>query len=108
MIRCSVIAPPAPPADRSAHARAEWLRLRAWLSTISPQDVGRSILALSVGGFALWLAIATWPALLPFFIGAALAYAVLPLVNAMDTVLPRFLASLIAMVMVLAGSWPSS
>ncbi len=51
----------------------------------------------------MWLTIATWPALLPFFIGAALAYAVLPLVNAMDTVLPRFLASLFAMVIVLAG-----
>jgi predicted PurR-regulated permease PerM len=92
----------APPADSSARARAEWRRLRERLLSISPRALGRGLLAATVVGAGLWLAIGTWPALLPFAIGGVIAYAVLPIVNALDRVMPRVLASLLGILLVLA------
>jgi len=40
--------------------------------------------------------VASWPALLPFLVGAVLAYAVLPLANRLDKFMPRVLAALLA------------
>ena len=42
------------------------------------------------------LAVASWPALAPFIVGAVIAYAVLPIANRLDRFMPRVLAALIA------------
>lgn len=65
----------APARDR---ARAEWRLLGARLSTVSPQAVGRGLLAVTVVAVSAGFAAATWPALLPFALGGLLAYAIYP------------------------------
>jgi predicted PurR-regulated permease PerM len=84
----------APAVDRS---RAEWRLLRARLSTITPQALGRGILSTVVLVVALVLARATWPALLPFAIGGLLAYTIYPVVDRLDRVMPRALAAALAL-----------
>ncbi len=84
----------APAVDRS---RAEWRLLLARLSTITPQALGRGILAMVVVVIAAWLAAATWPSLLPFAIGGLLAYTIYPLVGRLDRFMPRVLAAALAL-----------
>ena len=48
----------------------------------------------------LAVAAGTWPALMPFLVGAVIAYSVLPLVNRLDTILPRGLAALVSVLAV--------
>jgi predicted PurR-regulated permease PerM len=50
-----------------------------------------------------WLAVETWPALLPFAAGGIIAYALLPLVDMLDRVMPRFLAALVSVTAVFVG-----
>jgi predicted PurR-regulated permease PerM len=83
-----------PAANRS---RAEWRLLRTRLSTITPQSLGRGILAAVVVVVCGWLAAATWPALLPFAVGGLLAYTIYPVVGFFDRFLPRVLAAAIAL-----------
>ena len=78
-------------------SRAEWALLRARLATITPQAIGRGTLSLVVVLVAAWLAVATWPSLLPFAIGGLLAYTIYPLVGVLDRVMPRVLAAAIAL-----------
>jgi len=85
-----------------AHAAAEWAALRARLQTITPQAVGRGLLTLAAIGGTVWLAAASWPALVPFVVGGLLAYELLPLVDALDRVLPRSLAALVSVLAALA------
>jgi predicted PurR-regulated permease PerM len=85
-----------PARDRS---RAEWALLRARLSTITPQAVGRGILSVVVLVIAGQLAIATWPSLLPFAIGGLLAYTIYPLVDLLGQVMPRVLAAALALIL---------
>lgn len=73
-------ASPAPPAYPSWRVLARWLLVA---------------LALYAVGWLLWNA---GPALLPFVIGLVLAYLLLPLVNALDRSMPRWLAILIVYV----------
>jgi predicted PurR-regulated permease PerM len=80
--------------DRRAHAAAEWAALRGRLQTVTPQAIGRTALTFAAIGATLWLAAATWPAVLPFVVGGLLAYELLPVVDALDRVLPRSLAAL--------------
>lgn len=89
----------APAVDRS---RAEWRLLRARLSTITPQALGRGLIAVALVAAALWLSAATWPALLPFAVGGVLAYAVYPLVGMLDRFLPRVVAATLAILFGLA------
>lgn len=84
------------PQDRRAYARARWAALGDRLATITPGAIGRTVLSLSVIGATAALTIATWPALAPFAAGAILAYAVLPLANRLDRVMPRVLAAIVA------------
>jgi predicted PurR-regulated permease PerM len=81
---------------------AEWARLRARVRAIGPRAVGRGVLAGVVLVAGLWLGAATWPALLPFAIGAVIAYVALPLVNALDSIMPRTLAALLSVLLILA------
>jgi predicted PurR-regulated permease PerM len=82
--------------DARAHARQRWAALRDRLSTVTPESVGRMLLALSVASLALGLAAASWPALAPFVVGVVIAYAVLPIANRLDRFMPRVLAALLA------------
>ncbi len=78
-------------------SRAEWRLLAARISTITPQALGRGLLATLVVAISAWLAAATWPSLLPFAIGGLLAYTIYPLVGVLDRVMPRVLAAAIAL-----------
>lgn len=48
-----------------------------------------------------WLLWSTWPAMLPFVFGAAVAYIVLPIVNWLDKIFPRIVAIVLTLVGVL-------
>jgi predicted PurR-regulated permease PerM len=84
----------APAVDRS---KGEWRLLRARLSTITPQALGRGVLSTVVVVVAAVLAKETWPALLPFAIGGLLAYTIYPVVDRLDRVMPRVLAAALAL-----------
>jgi predicted PurR-regulated permease PerM len=84
-------------------ARAEWGRLRARLATVTPGAVGRAGLTAGAVLVVLGVALGTWPAMLPFLIGGVIAYAVLPLVNRLDGLVPRPLAALLSVLAVLAA-----
>jgi predicted PurR-regulated permease PerM len=86
--------------DRAARA---WRRVGYRVRSTTPSDVVH--LAMVVGALALivWLAVATWPALAPFVAGAIVAYALLPLVNRLDRVMPRLLAVVVALVLFVAA-----
>jgi predicted PurR-regulated permease PerM len=91
--------------DRSAqrsHAAAEWAALRERLQTVTPQALGRTVLVVASIGLATWLAVASWPALLPFVIGGLIAYQLLPVVDALDRAMPRPLAALISVLTAVA------
>jgi predicted PurR-regulated permease PerM len=81
---------------RRTRAAAEWAELRDRLLTVTPQAVGRVILTIVAAAGALALAVATWPAFLPFIIGGLLAYALLPVVDSLDRVMPRVLAAIVS------------
>jgi predicted PurR-regulated permease PerM len=83
-----------PEARRRAGAR--WRGAADRLRSIGPGALGRGLLALAVLALGGWLSVATWPALAPFLVGAVIAYAVLPVANRLDRVMPRVLAALIA------------
>jgi predicted PurR-regulated permease PerM len=83
-------------------ARASWAALGNRLRTVTPAAVGRAALGVVVIAAVLAGTVATWPTLLPFAIGGLLAYAVLPVVDALDRVLPRSIAAATAMLGALA------
>ena len=99
--------PTAPSADpraaRKATAARRWADLRDGVATTTPQAIGRGLLAVAVIGGSLWLAAATWPTLLPFVIGGLIAYMLLPVVDALDQVLPRGVAAAVSVLGVLAA-----
>jgi predicted PurR-regulated permease PerM len=82
--------------EHVAHASGRWATLRARLGTVSPEALGRVAVAIVAIGASAWLVAATWPALMPFLAGAVIAYAVLPIANALDRFMPRILASVLA------------
>ena len=87
---------------RRAYAAAEWAALRERVATITPRSIGRAILAAAAIGGTAWLAAASWPALVPFVVGGLLAYALLPVVDALDRILPRSLAALASVLAAIA------
>ncbi|HEX5015020.1 MAG TPA: AI-2E family transporter [Candidatus Limnocylindrales bacterium] len=89
-------------AARQAYASGQWAAVRDRLRTVTPQSIGRAALTVAALGGAAWLTAASWPALLPFVIGGLLAYELLPVVDALDRVLPRALAALVAVLAALA------
>jgi predicted PurR-regulated permease PerM len=78
------------------HARERWHVLADRLRTIRPEALAKGAIGVTLIGTAVWLAVASWPALAPFVIGAVLAYAVLPIANRLDAFMPRWLAALLA------------
>jgi predicted PurR-regulated permease PerM len=90
-------------ATRASRAAAEWSAVRARIRTITPRALARAGLAAAVAGGVAAATIGTWPALLPFAIGGIIAYTLLPVVDALDRVMPRPLAAIVAMTTVVAG-----
>jgi predicted PurR-regulated permease PerM len=90
----------ASPEAREASIR-EWRGLKARLQTITPRSLARGGLLAVAVAVPAWVAIASWPALLPFVAGLVLAYAVLPLANRLDRYMPRWLAALVSILLAL-------
>ena len=57
-------------------AQADWARLRARLATVTPGALARAGLTTAAALVVLGVALGTWPAVLPFMVGAVIAYAV--------------------------------
>src|SRR5512139_2614224 len=81
---------------------SEWQKLSQSTRRTRPVTVARY--ALVLGGLAalVWLANTAWQSLVPFVVGGFIAYAVLPLVNRLDRIMPPWLASLVVVLGVLA------
>jgi len=62
----------------------------------------RFLLMMVANVVLYWLVRASWPAPLPFVVGGAIAYIVLPVVNALDRVMPRLVAAVITVALVIA------
>jgi predicted PurR-regulated permease PerM len=102
--------PPAKPEDtgedqlaaRVEQSRQTWRKFGMRVKSITPASLARFVLAASVA-VALFLVLkATWVALTPFIFGAIVAYVVLPFVNWLDRLMPRFLAVVLVLVGVVA------
>ncbi len=85
----------ASPAART-RARERWHVLADRLRTIRPEAIAKGAIGAVLIVVSTELVAASWPALMPFLVGAVLAYAVLPLANRLDAFMPRFLAALLA------------
>lgn len=96
---------PSPPDTLEAAAgrgQEAWRRLGQRLRSITPAGVVRFLLTIGALATIVWLIWYTWLALIPFVVGGVIAYMVLPLVNRLDRVMPRFLAILLALSLVVA------
>jgi predicted PurR-regulated permease PerM len=89
-----------PPEERrlraaAAAGEAAWQRLWLRMRSITPAGLARFLLA--TGGIVLVgeILLSSWLALVPFQVGLVLAYLVLPIVDLLDRVLPRWLAALV-------------
>lgn len=85
-----------------AKAAAEWSALRDRIQTITPAAAGRGALVVAVLVAIAAAIAATWPQMLPFAVGGLIAWAVLPIVDSLDRVMPRVLAAIFAVLGVLA------
>lgn len=85
----------ASPVARS-RARERWHVLADRVRTIRPEALAKGAIGIALIAVSIQLAAASWPALLPFIVGAVLAYAVLPIANRLDAFMPRVLAALLA------------
>jgi predicted PurR-regulated permease PerM len=82
-------------------AARQWQRLGDRIKAITPRGLLRGGLVAMALAALTWLIYATWPAVLVFIVGAAIAYTILPVVNGLNRVMPRALAAIIATVGVL-------
>ena len=92
-----------PRAARRAQSARRWAEFRDGVASTTPQAIGRGVLTVAVVGGSVWLALATWPTLLPFLVGGLIAYMLLPVVDALDEVMPRGLAAAVSVLAVLAA-----
>lgn len=83
------------PAAR-ARARERWHVLADRLRTIRPESLAKGAIGIAVITVSVLLVVASWPALMPFVVGAVLAYGVLPIANRLDAFMPRVFAALLA------------
>lgn len=102
MIEDRSTVPTSAPELAEARARRGWIELRQRLRRVAPVDLARLLLFGAVGAGVLWLAAASWPALLPFGLGLFIAYLLLPIVNLLNYVMPRPLAAVLALISLLA------
>jgi predicted PurR-regulated permease PerM len=73
-------------------ARTEWRRLGFALRSVTPRGVVRFVLSMTAILVIAWLFFSSTEALFWFFIGAILAYLLLPLINGAERWLPRWAA----------------
>src|SRR4051794_13481633 len=86
------------PADpQVARARTAWSALGLKLRRITPSQLSRFVLAITVGVALLGLTVSLLQVLVPFEIGLVLAYVTIPLVDWLDKRVPRSVA--VALVM---------
>jgi predicted PurR-regulated permease PerM len=83
------------------HAGQAWRQLGLRLRSITPGNLIRSVLWIGALAVIVWFIWHTWVSLIPFIVGGVIAYAALPLVNWLDRFLPRILAVLLVMGLVL-------
>ena len=95
--------PPDPLQSSVENSQKAWKRLGMAIRTVTPKALARAVLVLGVLAGLAWLAVASWPALLPFIVGGVLAYIILPLVDVLDRLMPRFLAAFLGVLLVLIG-----
>jgi len=88
---------------RKAYAAGQWAELRDKLRTVTPQAIGRAIVAVVATAGAVALTVASWPAALPFIVGGIVTYELLPVVDALDRVMPRLLAAILSVLAVVAA-----
>jgi predicted PurR-regulated permease PerM len=89
-------------ATRRERARGAWHQLATRLGTITPSQAGRIGLVTALIAGAGWIVVASWPALAPIAAGLLLAYILLPVVDGLDAIMPRVLASILAVLGALA------
>jgi predicted PurR-regulated permease PerM len=87
-------------ADRALHS---WGKLAAALKGVSPAGYLRFGLVLAAFAGIAWIAWLARAALLPFIVGVIVAYILLPLVNSLDRLMPRFLAVTLALLLFLGS-----
>jgi predicted PurR-regulated permease PerM len=90
------VAPPAPPEI------SEWQKLGQSTRRTRPVTIARYALVIGALAVLVWLANTAWQSLVPFVVGGFIAYAVLPFVNRLDRIMPRWFASLVVVLGVLA------
>jgi predicted PurR-regulated permease PerM len=83
------------------NAGRAWRRLGLRLLSITPGILARAGLLVAALSVIVWFISTTWVSLIPFIIGGIIAYAALPLVNRLDRYMPRLLAVLLVMSLVL-------
>jgi predicted PurR-regulated permease PerM len=83
------------------HSSQAWRRLGLRLRSITPGGLAQAVLLVGALAGIAWLIWYTWISLVPFAIGGIIAYAVLPLVNRLDRFMPRILAVILVMSLVL-------
>ena len=79
-----------------ARSQAAWQDLGKSVRTVTPSGLARTGLVLGALSALGWLISASWPAPMPFIIGAVIAYTVLPIANGLDKFMPRFLAAFLS------------
>jgi predicted PurR-regulated permease PerM len=81
---------------------SDWRRLGQRMRSTKPVTVARYALVIGALAALVWLANTAWQSLLPFIVGGFIAYAVLPFVNRLDRIMPRWFASLVVVSSVFA------
>jgi len=92
-----------PSSETDDQALRSWRKLAVTLQGITPAGYLRLLLIITAAAGILWVIWQTREALFPFILGGVIAYILLPLVNFLDRVMPRFLAVLISLVIMVGG-----
>jgi predicted PurR-regulated permease PerM len=82
-----------------ARSGQAWHRLFQHVRSITPAQLGRILLVLAALAVSVWLLVGAWDDLLPFKLGFVLAYITLPIVDALDNLMPRWLAACVVVVL---------
>jgi predicted PurR-regulated permease PerM len=83
-------------------SRLAWKRLVMRIKAITPSGFAQFLLTVAVALLIIWILWKTWLALTPFFVGAIVAYVVLPFVNRLDRYMPRVMAIVLVLLAVVA------
>ena len=79
-------------------SRKAWRRLGMRIRSITPTGLARFLLVIAFFALVIWLIQVAWLALLPFVVGAIIAYILLPVVDRLDRWMPRGMAVILTMI----------